>query len=894
MNGPWEQFKDPTTAPKAEEGPWSQYAVAEAADQSAKQDLSRFDYIANEAKKGTVDSIVLGQAILDTFVIDPFKKLYSTVTGTPDTAPGGIGERFSQNIKRLEKVTQPVTGAKYDTKAPDELTKILGAGARFTTDPLGLFTGTVKAGTTAAKTVIETAKEVAKRTPTLFGIGVTAETGGYLGEQAEKTITGEDTGAGRAIGSIAAATKGAAFVAPLISTAATAPVNVAKQIWDKYKTVKTDPQAASEAVANTAAKRLLEAIAKETPGEKIDDIIEDFNRISGSINKENLQLLVAMSDNPLVKVEVQRLVKTNPEMRQRIETELARLAQNIDNRADVLFGQRYAPVVGAEQVSVKNALRQRIAIDNQIDKLSSSYIPDVSKENIGQAITNLVDARVKLVTKEMAPVYESILTDAKRAGAKLPDTAVRDVYNFVTANNIRDIFGKGTAVDKKIMKEWGPSDIGFAPVGFEQVDSLKKEINRLQRGNLTRDEARKLNQLEEVLNQARTQIPGNFNDRLKAADLAYYEKVGVPFGAQGIKDIDSKKYAEQVAPVIIKNSSSLKQFLNAVGDEGRPIVRNAVISDVYAKAFTDGALDPKKLQNYLIKNKEVLDTVPEIRDELRNSFVNIGALQIARKNIDDSVRAAEAELADNFVIKVKDSKGVSVPDYKSITDRFFRDPAFYAQINKQVSNLDPVSAKAVRNAMKAEIINTARDFPNGGLAFLSDPRNKRVIDGVFGSGYQNSIKDLIKLSDAVKNSDVTRLSSVVTQADLDTFGKYAADIGFPGLDIPYVTSTIRDRISSPIQKAVRILTRVNTAKMKEDTDEAIFNLLFDKDGLSKLRAVSKEFDFKINNPVTFQKVTNKIKDILPLYTYGAVKAATLPEEQGQIPEQFPIGGFEEQ
>lgn len=894
MNGPWEQYQaQQGKTITQEEGPWSQYSVAEQADLQAKKELTTFEYISNEARKGTVDSAVLGQAILDTFVVDPFKKLYAEVTGKPSTAPGGIGERFGRNIERLQKATQPLTGARYDTKAPSVTAEILGGGARFVTDPLGLFSGTIKSGATAVESITQTGKAISSRIPALFGIGVTAETGGQVGEATEKALTGEDTGAGRAIGSIAAATKGATLVAPVATAVVTAPINVGKQIWNKYRQVQANPQEASEAIASTSARRLLEAISKETPGERLDDIVEDFNRISGSINKENLPLMVAMSDNPIVKVEVQRLARTNPEMRQRIETELTRLAQNIDNRADLLFGQRYAPVAGAEQVSIKNAIKQRQLIDNQIDKLSETYIPGVTQENIGTAITNLVDTRVKLATKEMEPVYQSILADAKKAGATLPETGVRDVYNFVTANNIRDIFGKGTAVDKKIMKEWGPSDIGFVPVGFEQVDSLKREINRLQRGKLTRDESRKLEQLEDVLNQARTQIPGNFNDRLKAADLAYYEKVGVPFGAQGIKDIDSKKYAEQVAPVIIKNTSSLRQFLSAVGDEGRPVARNAIISDVYAKAFKDDVLDPKKLQGYINKNREILDIVPEVRNELQGAFLNIGSLQVAKKTIDNAVNRAQAELAENFVIKVKDSKGVSVPDYKTLTDRFFRDPAFYQNINKQVSDLDPISAKSVRNSMKAEIINTARDFPDGGLAFLSDPRNKKVIEGVFGSGYQGAIKDLIKLSDAVKSSDVTRLSSVIAQKDLDAFGKYAADIGFPGLDLPYATSTIRDRISSPIQKAVRIITRVNTAKMKEDTDEAIFDLLFDKNGLEKLQKVSKEFDFKITNPVTLKKATDKIKDIVPLYTYGTVKAATIPQEEGQAQEQFPMGGFEE-
>jgi hypothetical protein len=889
MSGPWDQFKaqTPTGAP------WEQFGISQAEDQATTQQVSRFQFIANEAKKGTVDSAVLGQAILDTFVIDPFKKLYAEVTGKPSAAPGGVMERFGRNVKRLEKAAQPLTGADYEMKAPDEVTRVLASGARFVTDPLGYVALPVKTGETAVRATLETGKAIAQRAPTLFGAGATAELGGKVGETVEKAITGEDTGTGRALGSITGAVKGS-YVGTALSTAVTAPVNVGKQVYDKYKTVKADPDAASEVLSSTAAKRLLEAIAKETPGNKLDDIVNDFNRISQNINKENLPLMVAMSDNPIVRAEITRLAKTNPEMRQRIETELQRLALNIDERADLIFGKRYTPVVGADQVSVKNALKRREEIDNKIFELSEAYIPNVSRESIGDAITNLVDARVKAARQEMSPVYDAITADAKKAGAKLPDTAVRDVYNFVVANNLRDVFGKGTAVDKKIMKEWGPTNIGFAPVSFDQVDSLKREINRLQRGSLAPNEARKLNQLEDVLDNARTQIPGNFSDRLRAADLAYYEKVGVPFGAQGIKDIDSKKYAEQVAPVLLKNASAVRQFLRAVGDEGTSVVRNTIISDVANKAFTNGALDPRKLQSYLNKNKDLLDQVPAIREELRQSIFDVGRLNIAKQQIDDSVKAVEKELADNFVISVKDAKGVSVPDYKSITDKMLRDPSFYAKINKDISRLDPASSKAVKNSIKREIIETARNFPDGGVAFLTDPRNKKTIEGVFGAGYQGAIKDLVKLSDALKTADVARLSSVVTQGDLDTLAKYAADIGAPGLDLPYVTSTIRDRISSVPQKVVRIVTRVNTAKTREYTDDAIFDLLTNKDGIEQLRKVTKELDLKIKNPVSFKKMVDKAAELMPLYVYGAGKATINPVEEVGTESAFPMGGFEEQ
>lgn len=880
---------DPSTA-TLETGGFD-HSTAQPDPNESRKKISNFEYIANEAKKGTMDLAVLGQSIIDTFVLDPFK-------GTP----GGIGERFGANIKRLEKVASGITGAQQDMKAPSEVSKFLGAGARMTSDPFGLIG-------VPLKTVGGTVRGVAERVPSMFGIGVVSEAGGRAGEEIEKAITSQDSGVGRAIGALGAGIKGAAVVAPVVK----APLDIVEQVYSKYKTVKSDPDAASQAIANTSAKRLLEAIAKEQGVDNLDSVVDDFNRISQSLNKQDLPLMFAMSDNAIVRAEVQRLAKTNPAMRQRIEEEFAKLAQNIDNRANLIFGERYAPVVGAETVSVKNAVKRRQEIDNQIETLSNRLVPNVSDVSIGNAISNLVDARVSAARAEMAPVYDDILKSAKEANAKLPANAVEGIYTFIKDNKLRDVFGRGTDADRQIMSVWGPKEVttqpsriiipgqepaqavtsmSFKDVPFEQVESLKRRINELQRGRLTPDEARKLNQLEEVVNEARKSIPGNFDARLRAADLAYYEKVGVPFGAQGIKDIDSKKYAEQVAPVIIKNVSSLRQFLGAVGDEGKPIARNAILSDAYNKIVKDGILQPNLLKSYLARNEQVLNQLPEVKKELQESLINVGFLAKASKQLDDTAAAAQKTIADNFVTKIKDSSGVSLPDYKSIVDRVIRDPGFEQSVFRQIKDLDANSAKAVRNSMKAELLNIARNNPDGGIAFLTDARNKRAIENVFGVGYQGAVRDLLKISDAMNRSDVNRLSSVIAQSDLDAIGKYGASVGFPGLDIPYVTSTLRDRIASPVQKVVRLLSRVQVARTREDTDEAIFKLLMDVDGLKALQKVSKELDFNISNPIGLKKISSSIANAIPFYAYGAVKATAVPPQESVKQQEAVMGGFE--
>lgn len=878
---------DPTTAVLADEGKFdpttATLSVQDTAssDTETKKQVNRFDYIANQAKLGLVDTAVLGQALIDTFVTDPFKIAYAAATGK-EGPKGGIGQRFTGNIQRLQKAGAQITGADTEMKAPDTLTAIFGSGARTAADPLG-FVGA------PAKVL-----PVVGRTAGLFTAGSTAEVGGIVGEGAEKAITGEDTGLGRAIGSITAVIKGAPLAAGAQEAVASS-ASVVKQINDKYKMFKENPDAANQAYASGAAKRVLQLMAKEKPTENIDEIVTEFNRISNSINKENLPLFVAMADNPVVQFQVSSLAKTNPEFRQRVELELANLAKSIDQRSDTLFGQRYTPVLGAEGVSVKNAIKRRENIDTKIQDFGAKLDTGVDEATLGKAISNLVEAREKTARAEMAPVYQNILADAKRSGAKLPEEGVQTIYNFIKSNRIRDVFGRGTPLDNAIMSNFGPKDGEFFPVNFDTVDSLKRRINEIQRKPLSPTEARLIQDLEDVFTTARNQIPGNFSDRLKDADRMYYEKIGVPFSAQGIREIDSKKYAELVAPVVIKNASSTSQFIDAVGRESAaPVIRNALFAEAYKNSVKDGVFDPIKLRRYIDKKSNVLNRVPEVKQELESAVLDTGKLQLERKALDNAVRSAENDIASNFVLGVKDSQGVSVPNYRELSTRLFRDTTFFQKIKKDISQLDPATSKAVKNNIRAEIVDIAQSSDKGAITFLTDKKNAKVINEVFGPGYVGALQDLLKLSDAVKLAkNIDNITAQVGRSELDGLARKLSAVGIPGLDAPFVFSTLRDRISSIPQKAIRLLSRVNTAQLDQATQEAIKDLLTDPNGLKKLQAAAKEMDFSINNPVSVRNYINRLTDILPQYAYAGAKVATQPGFEPEVEETL-MGGFEEE
>lgn len=887
MAGPWEQYAQaseaaPTSSVTVSAGPWSQFSDAEVVSQTPQQKMTNFDYIANQAKLGLTDTAVLGQAIIDTFVTEPIKSL----VGTP--VQGGMGERFSKNVKRLQEAAGTVTGAMPETTAPSALSEVVGSGARMLSDPLGyLGTGAMKAGVATAEKIAP----VVARAGGLFGMGATSGVGGIAGEQLGQAYPEVVSPAeGKALGQLAGIGIGIPTSAAM-ETGIKSMTNMASQLYDKYKMVKADPDAASQAYASGAAKRFLDLVAKGLPEGSINNVMTEFNRIGSKVETGNIPLFVAMSDNPLVQTEVTRLVKTNPSMRQAFENEVKTLMDNIDNASTDLFGSRYTPVKGTTTpltTEINKNIKLREAVDAKLDDLAIKF-PEPDNAALGIATENLLEVRSKAAKAEMTPIYDGIKEGAAKAGATLPDTGVRDIYSFVQANQMQDIFGRGTPMDKLIQKNFAPVNGEFYPASFKDVVSLKEEINRVQRSVRMDDRMKmRLNDLEDVVDGARSQIKGSFNQQLMDADKQYYEKVGIPFSSQGIKDIDSKKYADQVAPQIVKSGETLRQFLKAGGNEGAVIANNAIMSEAYKKVLKNDAVDPKALTKFIKDKSAVLDQLPGTRQELEKVLFDDSALKLRRVDLDNKVKQAEKDIADNFILSVKDSDGIAIPNYSELSSRLFTDPRFFGKITKDLANVDKRTSKAVLRNIQAEVVEKARNSTDGGIGFLTNPKNATVMNKVFGPGYQKEVKDLMVISDALGKADISKISSVINQSDLDVLGKIV-----PGLDVPYVTSTLRDRISSNVQKVVRLVSRAKTAQLKTDTDLALKELLLDRDGLRKLQAIKNTMDFKLRSPISVKQVSDTIGSVVPRYLYGALKEETLtspPAQQQNTTPQF--GDFE--
>jgi hypothetical protein len=728
----------------------------------------------------------------------------------------------------------------------------------------------------------------------ISGMGGMSEVGGELGSELEQKLTGEDTGTGRIIGGLTPAVAGIPATAGLKST-----LQSGYSAWSNWNSTHTLQKGIP-----VAQRGVLKDIAKTQGIENIDSVFDEFTSIAHKLDKEQLPLFVAMSENPVVAKYMVSLAKKDPTFRGRIENELAVLKESVEQQSTKMFGTRYpdlrkpSEILAPMRAKLK-PIKERIThLTDRIGKLSDRLDTGAGKTEIGEKIATLVEGRRKLVSAEMSPQYDAIKSDAKAAGATLPPDGTREIYQFVKQNKLEDLFGRGTKLDKLISQYFSPTTSKVpveAPIGlndimmgkipskatrsvsqypevsFSNIDSLKRRINELKRKPMSRTERRQLEQLESVVKDARTKIPGDFNQRLIDTDAEFYQRLGVPFSQQGIVEIGAKKYFEEVAPVLLKNKSALQGFLNVSDDQGKVIARNTVIADLYDKVTTNGSLDAKALNKYIHRKREIIDEIPGLRNELTGIVDDHSRLFAAKGRLDSAYKQQQDKIGKHFLSQAGDIAGI---DYDKMVRDLFSDKSKLDDLFSDLGMIDKESSKAVKQALRAELVHFADTKPGGAYAFMTDVKNRSTVGKIMGTGYQHSVNGMMKVMDAIREAGLDNLQIIASkEARSQIFG----------VDFSYLTSQARDRISSTVMKVFRVASKSHDARRGGKLDDTMMELFTDPEGMMKLKQTADAL--KIHGFTPDQRITklladgvNTMGEILPSYVYTGAKPVPEIEE----------------
>ena len=844
------------------------------------------EYYGDRIQSGITATPSMAGAAYKTLIEDPFTK------GSVDSF-SELYERFGENYMNYQHGYQEMFGMDVDQtgkKPPNDVHRYLGAGVEAFSDPYGLL---VKTGAKITNVI--------GRVIGLQTIGMSAEAGGDIGGTIEEAVTGEpETGAYRSLGGLVGVLPGAVISRPVTSTL----LSTGQSVYRKYKGIKNNPADVQQSMSTTYVKGILKKIVEENPD--IDSILKDLNKIGVKWDAGNFPLIAAANQSPTAHAELVKLAKTNSSYRYGFELELKRMKDLVEQNADKIFGNRYAELPWSDaaikkglQARQQRLIKARSHIDDRIETLQDKLDPTMSDLDRGIAIEKLIAKRESLARAELKPIYDSLIEEATAKGVHVPAEIVGDFYGFIKENSVRDLFGKLTDVDKQVFKKLKPEiktvngiDIPeFKSMSFAQVESLKRAINRLKRSPMSKTEQRQLMEFENQFNVVRenlytrggevggVQTPGgsagSFNERLLGVDKLYYEKVGLPFDAESIAQIGKKRYSSEVANIILKNREALDQYMNVAGKEGPQLARDAMIAKLHSKVVVDGILNPKKLARELAKNKDVIDGIPGMRAELDNLQGNADYLTMRVATLDDAVKAERSKVADHFL-----STSGYAPDYKTLTQGMINNPSNLKKFLRDIKSLDSTTGKAVIEKVRREFVENLKTQSGGAYEFMMNPRNKKVLNDIMGKGYTKDLKDFAKVIDAMHGIDVKKLGATINKAELDVIGKAA-----PGLDTKYVSSQWRDRISSPIMKLTRLVSKMMDYKTSKGMDKSVYELPTDRDGMKKVNEMVAKMDYKIDTPIKLEKIIGLIKETLPVYMYTGVKT-TVSHEAEEIEQKI--------
>jgi hypothetical protein len=880
---------------KSFEGPAVDPNVMVESKAKRQDEMSGLDWLRETAKTGVTEGVAGLSALGQAAVLDPLSKMTGVELGrSAQTADMGfmesLGTTFQANQNTAQQLLQDYDvfdANKYteqELRTADPTGGIATAGVRAASDPTSYIGAPIKAGQLGLRAF-----------ESMLG-GAAADVGAQIG--------GEFSPEAALAGSVLLGGTATTLTAAPRQKALSVGAEKASQLYDKVTEINAARKVSAKdfemSYAGRTARNLLKSVAEEAGADNIEQIVKDFDGIKDIVGVEQYPLIVALSENSALRSKFNEVARRSPELRAKVRSEMDLLVNAIENKSDELFGGRNLSIVGTQvnENLVKEAAKATQTVydlDTKLAKVATRIEP-TSKEALGNQIKGLIDAKSTAVRKSLGPEYQKVINAATQAGAALPADGTEAIYRFVVANNMRDIFGKTSEIDKKIMGYLKPKTVTktvapdplairrtaqevtekvYRPITFDNVDSLKSEINRLQRTTKDATAQMKLRQLEEIVNTQRQKIPGDFNAQLQAVDKMYYERMGIPFDNNTIKDLSAKKYAEQVAPVLLRNPSAAKQFISTIGPESYPVLRNTVMSKLYETAVdATGKIKPNVLEANIKKYEEVIDLVPELRatldDIVASNSSELRAYNAAVNQVSETKQAMEAAkvLADNPNLEIT---------FKGVANNL-GNPKEYQKFLKQVQLLDPKSKELITNRMRREVIAQAVAKDGGAVKYLTDPNNAPVLNSIMGNQYMKDLEAMGKLSDALAKTDVNKINVFPGKEELDEVQQRF------GFSFPQFSSVMRDRIASFNQKVLILASKSNSSRMGAELDKKLMEVFLDPEGLNKLANIARTAE-KQNYSVDVAKHVNDMRRVMSERVVGFNVSAIAREESRRKAEE---------
>jgi hypothetical protein len=601
----------------------------------------------------------------------------------------------------------------------------------------------------------------------------------------------------------------------------------------------------------------------------------------------NMPISALLADNPVINTFIQNLSSRDPVFRAQYGSQYELAKRALTANQIRLFGD--PSTVGVKFTTAMGDIRKTqakkiLTIDENIARLSRNQ--EIDPTVLGQRIEDLVTQKEDAARKSVTPQYNEAFKIAKDKNVELPAAAVDDIYNFVAGAQASDIFKTFPSIYYRVRSKFRPETtepsailtiegkpatpggVAFSAATVEDLDSLKRKINRSLRKTDELAEIRLLIELKQRVGGHIESLDPDFVTAYRNADNAYLQKVGLPFSADTLKLIDRKKFVEQIAPALIGNKSNVVQFLEATGEEGVRVTRDAFVDSFSRAALKNDVIDPKAANKWLDKNKGGVSLIPGLDDELRGSVNNVQALLDYKARLNEQFKSVAGD-------QIVSSGGFKSP--QELVTKMYADVGFTNKFMQQYgTNKDAVNA--ARSFMLDDIVTSGDP-----IGLLNDRSKAAVFNRVFGPAYAAKVADFATVSNRLQRdvSDVSFRGETVPKTGIEMF---------TGIAPEQIISRFMNPVSGWRYGVTSLFSKFWANKASKATEARLKELLLNPtDAVKVFAAVKPRIDqldrAKIDEAIAVGKkygiqwVKDAVDDIQSGAARGALQAQGQPAPQ---------------
>lgn len=405
--------------------------------------------------------------------------------------------------------------------------------------------------------------------------------------------------------------------------------------------------------------------------------------------------------------------------------------------------------------------RQIASLDERITSLTAEALPGAGgREDIGSRLKSLLEAKEASIRAEFRPLYTEVLDNAKAQGVVLDSPQVAALYNWVKTSRSEDVFADFPALFSKINRMLAPQkqpvsgrfaekypnlvrtqDGTYKPMSVDDIDSLKREINKSIGSTNDPDKIRRLMALKQQFDGSLDNLPESFIAAYRNLDKAYAKRLGLPFSEAGVVSVDRARFVESTVPMLTEKPSAIRQVLAATDNSPETL---KVIEDafMFRLANTDGIVNketmqvnPAALQAFLRKNREALNQVPGLSDRLQTVATDVRQLKEIRQSLVEQQKNAKVQTFENVWSQAYGTSG----GFEGFVNNALKRPE---ELSKLISLAG--TDRVLQEGLKSSILEIGLRTSNK-TEFFRD--NAAAINTLFGKDHAQRVQALLEASE---------------------------------------------------------------------------------------------------------------------------------------------------